>query len=155
MSNKLKKDICNLRPPGALATEVDENRIEQFIPDELQYACRYWVQHLQESINPLINNGDVHSFLRRHLLCWLEALSLLRKTSEGISALRSLESLVKVNNVRKHRKVFELTSIQRSTKIHHYTRLFMMRSAFLSVFDISLKKHLCRYTVQHYYLRQK
>ena len=98
MSDKLKKDICNLHLPGALANEADENQIEQFIPEELQYACNYWVQHLQESKSPLLDNGEVHVFLRKNLLFWLEALSLLKKTSEGIIALISLENLVKVNN---------------------------------------------------------
>ncbi len=79
MSEKLKKDICNLHLPGALASDVDDDQIEQFIPEELQYACSYWVQHLQESKNPLSDNGDVHHFLRRHLLCWLEALIFPKK----------------------------------------------------------------------------
>ena len=98
MSDKLKKDICNLHIPGALASEVDDNQIEQFIPEELQYACSYWVQHLQESKNVLLDNGEVHLFLRKFLLFWLEALSLLGKISEGITALISLENLAKVNN---------------------------------------------------------
>ena len=58
MFDKLKKDICNLHLPGALASDVDDDQIEQFIPEELQYACRYWVQHLQESKNPLIDNVE-------------------------------------------------------------------------------------------------
>ncbi len=99
MFNKLKIDICYLCRPGALASEVDENKIEKYVPDELQYACSYWVLHLQESNNPLLDNGDVHLFLRRHLLCWLEALSFLRNTSQGINALISLENLVKVCNI--------------------------------------------------------
>ena len=106
MSEKLKKDICNLHLPGALASHVDDNQIQQFIPEELQYACSYWVQHLQESKKQLPDNGDVHRFLRKHLLCWLETLSWLGKISEGINALISLEIFVKVNNIHKHRKVF-------------------------------------------------
>ena len=111
MSHKLKKDICNLRLPGALANEVDKNRIQQFIPDELQYACNFWVQHLQvqhvqESENLLVDNGKVHHFLRKYLLCWLEALCLLRRLSDGISALISLEQLVQVNNIRKQKNCY-------------------------------------------------
>ena len=122
MFRKLKKDICNLHLPGALASDVDDDQIEQFIPEELQYACRYWVQHLQESKSPLIDNGDVHNFLRRHLLCWLEALSLLKKISEGITALISLEKLVKVNNIHEHRKVSQLTStkVGQSPSLHAF-----------------------------------
>jgi hypothetical protein len=64
----------------------------------LQYACRYWVQHLQSSESSLADNGQVHVFLREHLLHWLEALSLIKKTSEGVLAIISLESLVIVRN---------------------------------------------------------
>ena len=122
MSDALKKDICDLRLPGTLTTDVDGNRIEQFIPNKLQYACNFWVQHLQESGNLLLDNGKVHLFLRKYLLCWLEALSLLRKTSESISALISLKNLVKVNNIRKHIKIFQLTSIKvdQSPSLHAF-----------------------------------
>ena len=99
MSDMLKKDICNLLLPGALRDEVDDQRIEQFIPGNLQYACSYWVQHLQESKSPLLDNNEVHLFLRKNLLFWLEALCLLRKISEGIFALISLENLVNVSSV--------------------------------------------------------
>ena len=104
MSAMLQRDICNLCLPGTLAAEVPEKNIEQCLPGELQYACSYWVQHFQESKNPLLDNGDVHLFLRKHLLFWLEALSLLGKISEGIIALISLENLVKVSNIPKMEK---------------------------------------------------
>ncbi len=122
MSEKLQKDICNLHLPGALASHVDDNQIQQFIPEELQYACNYWVQHLHESKEPLPDNGYVHCFLRRHLLCWLETLSLLGKISEGINAIISLEILVKVNNIHKHRKLFELTftKVDQSPSLHAF-----------------------------------
>ena len=106
MSSKLKKDICNLHLPVALASEVDDNQIEQFISEELQYACSCWVQHFQESNILLLDNGNVHLFLLKHLLFWLEALSLLRKISEGISALISLENLVEVSNIPSMEKYF-------------------------------------------------
>ena len=98
MSDKLERDICSLRAPGALAKDVQANRIEECLPAELQYACRYWVQHLQSSESSLADDGQVHVFLREHLLHWLEALSLIKKTSEGVLAIISLESLVTVSN---------------------------------------------------------
>ena len=107
MSNKLKNDICNLHLPGTLASDVNKNQIEQFIPEELQYACSYWVQHLQESKNLLLDNGSVHLFLQKHLLFWLEALSLIEKTCEGINALISLANIVKVNNIPNKKKLFQ------------------------------------------------
>ena len=40
----------------------------------------------------------MHVFLQENLLHWLEALSLIRKTAEGILAITSLESIVVVSN---------------------------------------------------------
>src|SRR2546421_1843659 len=98
MSDKLKRDICGLHAPGTLASEVESGRIEQHLPSELQYACQYWVRHLRGQIL-LLDNGSVHTFCREHLLNWLEALSLMRKTSEGVQAITSLESMVIVNSI--------------------------------------------------------
>jgi hypothetical protein len=99
MSANLQKDICDLRAPGAYARDVQIDRIEQCLPTDLQYACRYWVQHLRVSEVQLEDNGKVHNFLRDHLLHWLEALSLVRETSEGVFAILSLESMVRVSGV--------------------------------------------------------
>jgi len=93
MSEKLKRDICGLHSPGALAREVQQDRIEQFLTLELQYACLHWVQHVQKSETRLKDDGQVHVFLQKHFLHWLEALSLMRKTSGGILALISLDSM--------------------------------------------------------------
>ena len=104
MCDMLRRDICYLRLPGTITGEVNDQQIEQCIPVELQYACSYWVQHLHGSKSPLLDDGEVHLFLRKHLLFWLEALSLLRKISEGITALICLENLVKVSNIPKIEK---------------------------------------------------
>jgi hypothetical protein len=98
MSDRLRRDIYGLHLPGALVEEADSDRIWQCLPPELQYACRYWVRHLQESQVLILDNGPVHAFLREHLLTWLEAHSLMRKTSEGVLAVISLESLVVVSD---------------------------------------------------------
>jgi len=93
----LKRDIYGLHAPGSLATNVESSRLEECLPAEVQYACLYWVQHLQRS--ELFDNNLVHQFLREHLLHWLEALSLMKKTSEGVLALISLDSMVAVSDV--------------------------------------------------------
>lgn len=95
-NTSLKKDICNLQKPGILTEEVSASLVEQYLPIELQYACRYWVQHLKQSGQNLHDDGQVHQFLLQHLLHWLEALSLIGKTSDGIHAIELLESIVNV-----------------------------------------------------------
>ncbi|KAL9093973.1 MAG: hypothetical protein Q9165_003643 [Trypethelium subeluteriae] len=91
MSSSLKHDICDLKLPGGLATSVEASRLEQCLPSELQYACLYWVQHLQKSDRQLRDNDNIHQFLNAHLLHWLEALSCMRKLSEGIRSIILLE----------------------------------------------------------------
>ncbi|KAH8674497.1 vegetative incompatibility protein HET-E-1 [Tricladium varicosporioides] len=94
MSTSLRKNICSIGFPGVLAASIKNGQVEQYISLEVQYACLYWIQHLQKGGTQLRDNDQVHQFLRGHLLHWLEALSWMGKTSEGILAVNSLETLV-------------------------------------------------------------
>ncbi len=94
ISGSLKRDICGLRAPGVLASEVDKSCVEQCLPADLQYACRYWVQHLQRSEARLYDNDHVHKFLQKHFLHWLEALNLIGKMSDSVGMVSALQSMV-------------------------------------------------------------
>jgi len=98
MSESLGKDICGLRAPGTIATDVQQT-VTQCLPTELQYACLYWIQHAQKSGIRLEDDGQVHAFLQKHLLHWLEVLSLMQKTSEAVLALISLDSMDPVSGM--------------------------------------------------------
>lgn len=97
MSTILKQDIYGLDAPGALVTNIDSSRVEHCIPPELQYACLYWIQHLQKSRTLLRDNDQVHKFLQEHLLHWLETLGWMGKVSEGIHAIALLELFASVS----------------------------------------------------------
>jgi hypothetical protein len=97
MSNSLKQDICGLDAPGMLIAEVESSRVGQCLPSEVQYACLYWIPHLQKSDAQLYDNDEVYCFLQEHFLHWLEALSWMRKASEGIHAIAILESIARVS----------------------------------------------------------
>ena len=99
MFDTLKQDICGLQAPGTLAAEVENSRVECYIRPEIQYASLYWVQHLQRSGAQLCDDDQVHRFLQEHLLHWLEALSLMGKTSEGVLAISSLETCIQVSRL--------------------------------------------------------
>ena len=96
MSTSLKQDICSLNAPGMLISDVESSRVERSLPPGVQYACLYWIQHLQKSDAQLYDNDQVHQFLQVHLLHWLEALGWIGKTSEGIRAILSLETQITV-----------------------------------------------------------
>jgi hypothetical protein len=97
MSASLKQDICELNTPSMLVAEVESSRVEQCLPPEVQYACLYWIEHLQKSGIRLRDNDQVHQFLQTHFLHWLETLSWMRRISEGILAISSLESITLVS----------------------------------------------------------
>ena len=94
MSSGLKKDICGLRSPGVLAVDVCVEDIEEHLPDILHYACQYWAYHVHRSSSRIESTSNVHVFLQQHLTHWLEALSLLGKLSESVTAISLLSTLV-------------------------------------------------------------
>lgn len=96
LSCNLKKDICNLGTPSAHIFDVESNWIKQRIPADVQYACLHWIGHLLKSGIHLQDNDDVHEFLQKYLLHWLEALSLMGAFSSCITAIRSLKSSINV-----------------------------------------------------------
>jgi hypothetical protein len=109
----LRRDLCDLRLPGALASEVKRSLVDQCLPDHIQYACCYWVGHLLQGNIELCQNEElcqngklcdyrkVYEFLKDHFLHWLEALSLIGKMSEGVQMVTGLSqhlSALPVNN---------------------------------------------------------
>jgi hypothetical protein len=97
MSMSLKQDICGLNTPSLLVTDIEPSRVQHFIPPEVQYASLYWIQHLHKSGTPLHDNDQVHQFLQKHFLHWLEAFGWMGKGSEGIYAIAALESIALVS----------------------------------------------------------
>ena len=98
MSSSLKQDICGIGVPGALLAEMEPTLLEQCLPKELQYACLYWINHLAKSGAKLCDNDNVHTFLKKHCLHWIEALGWMGKVSEGIHAISSLELITRVSH---------------------------------------------------------
>ncbi|KAH7031007.1 uncharacterized protein B0I36DRAFT_207242, partial [Microdochium trichocladiopsis] len=93
MSDTLKRDIYNVRQPGAAIEDVVVPS-----PDPLfavRYACTYWIRHLLE-LNAGLQDGDimnsVATFLRVHFLHWLEGLSLVKQLPGAVVSLSRLAS---------------------------------------------------------------
>ncbi|PGG95363.1 hypothetical protein AJ79_10103, partial [Helicocarpus griseus UAMH5409] len=92
MRSRLRKNICELSSPGTRRADIDDQDIRQYLPSDLQYSCRYWIQHLEQS-QPLSSEiEDVRPFLQKHFLHWLEAMSLLGFISEVIGMLDLLHT---------------------------------------------------------------
>jgi len=101
MSDALGRDVYSLRDPGCLIEQVNYP-----VPDTLariRYACVYWIDHLCEIDSSLLDrvglcdSGRIHKFLKTHFLHWLEALSLMKSISSGVTMIRKLENLLAVS----------------------------------------------------------
>ena len=93
--HNLKRDICNLQNHGTLRADISPKRISQCLSTELQYSCRYWVYHLDQS-RPLTaeRKGQVLCFLQEHFLHWIEAMSLMGVISETVKMMDKLGKLL-------------------------------------------------------------
>ena len=94
MEESLKADICHLQMPGSLLQEVEGVKGGSCLPSYVQYACCYWAQHLKQTEARLRNDDQVRQFLQKHLLHWLEALSLIGKMSDSSRFLADLQHIV-------------------------------------------------------------
>jgi hypothetical protein len=99
MSSRLERDICGLKMPGALVSEIESSRVERCLPAHVQYACRYWVDHLARSDIDLCNDDQVYKFIQEHFLHWLEALSIMGKMSDGVFMITTLQSMLIVSDL--------------------------------------------------------
>jgi hypothetical protein len=97
MSDHLRKDICGLQMPGRRRTDIDKQIILAHLPLEIQYACLYWVYHLKGSKRWVLDGDEIHRFLERYLLHWLEALSLIGRASESVGMIDELQSMTDVS----------------------------------------------------------
>ena len=103
MTNTLKRSMYNLQTPGAAPDEAKSGNGHHEISAHVQYACLYWLDHLEQAGHAqqkdigLHDGGQVHQFFQANFLHWLEALSLMRRNSEGVLMITRLESMLKVS----------------------------------------------------------
>lgn len=97
MESKLKKNICMLPDDTLQRSEIDSDSVSEHLPPELQYACRYWTQHMMQSWNLAGAVEKACSFLKKYFLHWMEVMSILGFMSEVIRAICRLQSGIKVS----------------------------------------------------------
>ncbi|KAH7198954.1 uncharacterized protein B0J16DRAFT_379402 [Fusarium flagelliforme] len=95
MRQRLRKNVCNADSPLMEPHKLDPAMVAKFIAPDLTYACNHWVYHLERSKEAF---DLVRPFLEKHLLNWLEVLSILgeRSLAEGGFATRTLLALKEV-----------------------------------------------------------
>lgn len=85
----LKRNMCNL----TLTTSVVDVKI---LPEDVTYSCLFWIEHVCESEGSANFSAELHEFLVKHLLHWIETMSLLKKARQTIGLLIRLEDWSKV-----------------------------------------------------------
>ncbi|EHK20606.1 uncharacterized protein TRIVIDRAFT_49087, partial [Trichoderma virens Gv29-8] len=91
MSEALKRDIYGIKDLGI---HIDDVQVLTSQPlTAIGYSCVHWVDHFMDTI-PSMDEEIIDAtkrFIETKYLCWLEALSLLRKLPEGVMAMRKLQ----------------------------------------------------------------
>ena len=94
IKNRLKRNICGL-DDFAILSEVEDlhTRQREYIGDALEYACHFWTNHLikMSGSSPDIEvQKAVDEFFTKHLLFWIEVLSLTGNLNIGIYAINNI-----------------------------------------------------------------
>jgi hypothetical protein len=102
MNKALRYDICRVRDPSLLNSEVAdlEGRLIKYVSESLRYACRFWVVHWLEHIRTAGAQSRIPTglevFCSQHLLHWIEVLSLTGDLDAVQRTMPQLMSVMKV-----------------------------------------------------------
>ncbi|KAH2954577.1 hypothetical protein KXV49_000475 [Aspergillus fumigatus] len=91
MKSGLKRNVCGLSSYGTLREDVASQVIDQYIPQALQYSCRYWMYHFEKA-GDKEREKDIFPFLKEYFIHWLEAMSLLGLASETVGIIGTLRT---------------------------------------------------------------
>ncbi|OPB36260.1 hypothetical protein A0O28_0110360 [Trichoderma guizhouense] len=171
MAIELRKNICRLREPGKRTRDILASDVDNHVSQVLQYACKYWMYHLQQSnVNPREHSGTLEFFQTRFLF-WIEVLALIGRLSDGINMMRLLESILSHEDTRTGIKSlligFKRSVGSSSTKVTYETLSAVVQDAtrflyahsstieatpmqlYISALTFSPKTSLIRHIYQH------
>ena len=96
LSTNLRRNIYDLKNAGVQISDIAALQPDPDPLTGLRYSCTFWLNHFLD-IDPKIGNntemtedGVISVFFRKHLLHWLETLSLIGEVPHGILTLRTL-----------------------------------------------------------------
>jgi NACHT domain len=98
MQECLRRDICSLGTGQTMNKDIPDldKWLAQSIPEYLQYACRYWAEYLQRSVIDEELYVLLREFISKHLLHWLEVMSLMGIYNDASTSLTSARVSLKV-----------------------------------------------------------
>lgn len=95
MESQLERNMYKLPYAGS---SFEDNSLPA--PDPLRairYSCRFWVHHLKHGDSTYDASDMIYSFLRKHFLHWLEAMSLMHMMPDSIEIIEELKPLTTVS----------------------------------------------------------
>ncbi|OBZ65626.1 Vegetative incompatibility protein HET-E-1 [Grifola frondosa] len=99
----LRRNMCRLSNPLLHKDEIPDlsTRVQQFIPEHVQYTCLHWAFHVCDSewaspdVDDLVNL--VQTFYTKKLLFWMETLSFMGRLDVGVTALLNIRDWYKMH----------------------------------------------------------
>jgi len=102
MKKELRFNICKLESSHVVHDEIHDlqKRVDDNISMHLQYACRFWTDHILGCDFEVEIGQEVERFMTNEFLYWLEVISLVRQANRVTQGLRSVISWSKTHNDR-------------------------------------------------------
>ncbi|EPS39522.1 hypothetical protein H072_6691 [Dactylellina haptotyla CBS 200.50] len=94
LEQNLRENICDLADRTVTNAEIPANIREDRISPDLRYASLYWISHFQGTRHTCREEDEhrLYGFLSRHLLHWLEIMSILDVYKYSMNGIRTLSS---------------------------------------------------------------
>jgi hypothetical protein len=105
LNTRLRKNICDIPDPSVPNSEVPSlvKKLTAVAPEELRYAAKHWVAHLIAVMDVCGDDselmGYLNEFCSKHLLQWLELMSLLNELQMVHGNLLPLIVMMKVRQI--------------------------------------------------------
>jgi hypothetical protein len=120
MTADLRPDICDIRDPSLSNANVPDlnQRLGRNTSVQLRYACKYWRVHVQSAgcFHPDLFTA-LDAFCTKHLLHWLELLSLMNEVPVALRDLPLLLSYLEVCTIRLHLTSTDISLMFRASMI--------------------------------------
>jgi hypothetical protein len=99
--SSLRRNICGLPDASRLNSELEDiqRAVGAFIPLPVQYACRFWAEHLSRAAFSESLVDFTNEFCTKYCLYWLEALSLMGRAGVAIPTLKLVQKTFAVSVV--------------------------------------------------------
>jgi hypothetical protein len=99
MNHNLQYDVCMIGNKTLLNSQIDglSAYVSKHIPEALQYACLFFVDHLKDASTLHSAVADeLHRFITQHLLHWIEIMSFLECIHKAEVCLQNLSGYLQV-----------------------------------------------------------